>query len=448
MTPNRMLRFTLILFPLLLAAQTSGTLNLYPGNPAAEQNDLNQAVNDAAGSAVDLTRLLEAHLRKYPNSPHRSEIESTLYRNATDAGDRARIIQYGDRLLLGKPANELEVLERVIRTLLSQNSPESDKKALAYAFRYEAGVAELRARPAEGHATAAQWVSFADRALSRATVLEARATGNLGNPDEALRNAKRSWDAAPSAESAHEIARWLVKLGREAEAIDHYADAVTIDDPRSPWADRDRDRKIAIDLYTKIHGSSTGVAEVFELAWDRTAAALRAADARYRAIDRNYNLTDLFDFVLPPVNAAAGVSVAGPSIAALRSAAPVEMAKLKGKTVVIDFWATWCTPCIAEYPLIQQVKQRYAQDPGVVFLSLNADDDHTLVAPFLAQQKWDPAVYLEDGLAGLLNVTSLPTVLVIDPQGAIRTRITGYNTASLGDMIAARIDEARAAAPR
>jgi thiol-disulfide isomerase/thioredoxin len=429
-------RTLLLLFPALLAArtilaQTTGTLNLYPADPAAEQAELNQAVTQANGSAVDLTHALEQHLRKYPNSARRADIEASLYKTAMESNDRPRIILYGERLLAGKPANELEILDRVIRALLASDDAEPAKKALAYAKRYEAAVQDMRARPPEGHTTAAQWADLSDRAFARANVLEARATGNLGNPEEAINKATISWLEFPCAESAHEIARWLARLGRDAEAIDHYADAVTVDDAHSPWSDRDRDRKTATALYVKLHGSEVGLGDVFLKAWDRSATAMHDRVARYQAIDRNYDLSDPFEFTLPPIGPPS------PGTPAL------EMTKLKGKTLVIDFWATWCGPCIAQHPLIEEVKQKYAQSRDVVFLSLDADDDHSLVAPFMRGQNWNQRVYLEAGLAGLLNVTALPTILVIDPFGKVYSRMTGLSPDVFEHMLSTRIDEAR-----
>jgi thiol-disulfide isomerase/thioredoxin len=427
------MRFAAFLFPALLAAQTTSMLNLYPANPAAEQNELNQAITEANGSAVDLTRALEQHLQKYPNSPRRADIDAALYKNAVDALDYPRTALYGESLLLGHPDNELEILDHVVRALLASDDPESAKKALLFGKRYEEAVGTFRAKPTEGHATAAQWADLADRALARATVLEGRASGNLGNIDDAIAFARRAWAAQPTAESAHEIARWLVKKGNDAEAIEHYADAVEIDDPRSPWADRDRDRKLASPLYVKLHGSEAGFGDLLLQAWNRDAEALKDRTARYKAIDRNYDVTDTFAFVLPPGAA---------------TDQPLDMSTLKGKTVVVDFWATWCVPCIAQHPLIEHVKQKYAQNNSVVFLSLDADDDHKLVAPFLATQKWPQRVYLEDGLAGLMTVTSLPTVLVIDPSGKIYSRMIGYSADIFEGMLSTRIDGARAVAAK
>jgi thiol-disulfide isomerase/thioredoxin len=324
----------------------------------------------------------------------------------------------------------------VIRALLASDDAESAKRALGWVRRYELDVQEFRARPPEGHTTKAQWVDLGDRAYARATVLDARATGNLGNSEEAVAIAKRSWTTNPTAEAAHEMARWLAKLNREAEAIDRYADAVTIDDAHEPWSDRDRDRKTATSLYLKLHGSTQGLGDVFLTAWDRSDGAIRDHLARYKAMDANYGVADPFGFTLPVAEGTAS------------EFSSLDMAKLKGKTVVVDFWATWCAPCIAQHPLIENVKQKYAQSSDVIFLSLDADDDHSLVAPFLKAQKWTQRVYLEGGLAGLLGVSSLPTILVIDPAGKVSSRIAGFNAGVFERLLSDRIDEARAVAAK
>jgi thiol-disulfide isomerase/thioredoxin len=442
-------RLLLTLFSLVAVAQTAFAQTLAitptpaasapsaPSDPAAEQTDLNQAIAEANGSAIDVVRALERHLLKYPESPRRADIEASLYKTATDTNDRARIILYGERLLARQPANEMEILDRVGHALLISDDPESSRKAWVYARRYEVDIQAMRARTPEGHATAAQWADLSDRALARATVLNARAVGNLGNVEEAANQAKRSWIAFPTAESASEAGHWLEKLGHVAEAAGCYAEAATVEDARSPWSERDRYRKLATTLYIKLHGSADGLGDAFLQAWDLSAAAVHDRIARYQAIDPNYGLSDPFAFKLP----AAGTAATSPPAA-------LEMANLKGKTVVVDFWATWCLPCISQHPLIENVRRHYAQSPDVGFLSLDADDDHTLVAPFLQKQNWQQRVYLEAGLAGVLNVTALPTILVIDPSGKVFTRMTGFNPDTFEHLLSARIDEARTAAAK
>lgn len=432
---TRTLRLFAALMPAFLAAQTSGTLNLYPVNPAAEQNELNQAVTEANGSAIDLTRALEQYLRKYPNSARRAEIEASLYKTAVESNDTPRIVTYGEKLLTGHPENELEMLERVTRALLVSNDAESAKKALAFSNRYDTAVQDMRGRMPEGHTTKAQWADLGDRAFARALVLKARATGNLGNLEEALMTARQSWLMMPTGEAAQEMGRWSEKLNRPSDAAAHYAEAAMIDDLRLPWSDRDRLHNQASELYKKAHGSEEGLGDLFLTAWNRDAQAMLDRTARYKAMDRNYGLTNMYDFILP-----GGGNVSGTD-------SSLDMSKLHGKTLVIDFWATWCMPCIAQHPLIEHVKQKYAGAADVVFLSLDADDDHSLVAPFLKTQKWEQRVYLEAGLAGLLNVASLPTILVIDPYGKIYSRMMGFSTDVFERMLSTRIDEARSVLP-
>ena len=426
----------LMLAPLILAAQTAGTLNLFPANPAAEQNDLNQVVREANGSAVDLTRGLEDHLKKYPNSPRRAEIEASLYKTAVESNDTARIVTYGEKQLMGHPQNELEILDHVIRALLASDDEESAKKALAWSARYEAGIRDMRARAPEGHTTKAQWADLADRAMARQLVLKARAAGNLGDAQQGMTLAAQAWALDPDAENASEIAKWSAKLGKDTEAIEYYADAAMIEDTRAPWSKREFDRQRAGELYAKLHGSQEGLGDLFLRAWDRDTKALKDRTGRYKAMDPNYGETDVYGFTLPG---------GGNNSADAKS---LDLSKLKGKTLVMDFWATWCMPCIAQHPLIERVKEKYAGAADVVFLSLDADDDHSVVAPFLAAQKWKQPVYLEAGLAGLLNTASLPTIVVIYGKGHVFSRMSGFDTDSFERILSTRIDEARAQAPK
>jgi thiol-disulfide isomerase/thioredoxin len=109
---------------------------------------------------------------------------------------------------------------------------------------------------------------------------------------------------------------------------------------------------------------------------------------------------------------------------------------------IVDFWATWCGPCRAQHPLYEEVKQRYRLNPDVVFLSVNADEDHSVVEPFLKEQKWSQVVYFEDGMTKKLAISSIPTTLVINRQGEITSRMNGFVPNRFVDMLAERIEEA------
>ena len=90
-----------------------------PAPPSPEQQELISALNDANTSPVDIVRALEAHLKKYPNTAQRDDIEKAIAKASIDAKDDRRVILYGERALLKTP-DDMLILDRVARALLGQ----------------------------------------------------------------------------------------------------------------------------------------------------------------------------------------------------------------------------------------------------------------------------------------------------------------------------------------
>ncbi|MBD0254969.1 MAG: redoxin domain-containing protein [Cytophagales bacterium] len=111
---------------------------------------------------------------------------------------------------------------------------------------------------------------------------------------------------------------------------------------------------------------------------------------------------------------------------------PVSSESLKGKTVVMDFWATWCGPCVASMPAMQQAVNKYKDDPTVQFLFVNSwqreDDKLKIVRDFLEKKKYDFTVPMDvdNQVIGAYKVDGIPTKFVIDPQGNIRFKSVGF----------------------
>jgi thiol-disulfide isomerase/thioredoxin len=122
----------------------------------------------------------------------------------------------------------------------------------------------------------------------------------------------------------------------------------------------------------------------------------------------------------------------------------LNLATLRGKVVVFDFWATWCGPCRAQQPLYEEVKARFKDDKNVVFLNVSTDENREIVKPFLDANKWKKTVYFEDGLSALLRVTSIPTTMIVSRRGEIASRMNGYVPERFVDTLTARIREALA----
>ncbi|MDP9171491.1 MAG: hypothetical protein M3N54_12800, partial [Acidobacteriota bacterium] len=267
--------------------------------PLTEQEELSKALGEAGSSGTDLTRALEHHLQKYPATPQRAAIEKALAQWAIESNDRTRIVLYGERVLKAEPNNELQLIDHVIRALLSAGDADSAKKALVYVKRYEAQIEALRSRAAEGHMSPGQWAEQVNKNQSRALVLEARAQGILGSGEEAVKLATTAWNTSPGAEQARELARLLEKLGRREEAVERYADAFTIEDSTATDAERAADRQHAGELYKALHTSEKGLGDVFLSAYDRTRALKRERIARIKIDDPNFDAVEIVDFTLP-----------------------------------------------------------------------------------------------------------------------------------------------------
>jgi len=106
----------------------------------------------------------------------------------------------------------------------------------------------------------------------------------------------------------------------------------------------------------------------------------------------------------------------------------LDMGKLRGHPVVLDFWATWCGPCQAEAPIVNGLSQRF-KDKGLVVVGVNTSDADGLAAKFAARKNLSvPIVYDADNtIANKYRVDNLPTLIVVSKDGkmvAVRHGVT------------------------
>jgi thiol-disulfide isomerase/thioredoxin len=106
----------------------------------------------------------------------------------------------------------------------------------------------------------------------------------------------------------------------------------------------------------------------------------------------------------------------------------VTLEDLKGKTVVLDFWGTWCKPCLMATPDLLKLHKKYA-DQGVVFVGVAVNDQQDAWAAYIEKHNmtWPQFLDKTRKLALPFAVTSYPTYIVIDGEGILRARKSGWN---------------------
>lgn len=111
--------------------------------------------------------------------------------------------------------------------------------------------------------------------------------------------------------------------------------------------------------------------------------------------------------------------------------------KLKGKVVYLDFWASWCAPCKASFPVINGWHQKLAKR-GFLVLGVNVDETDAAMQAFL---KKTPVAFpvVRDAaqkLVAAANVSTMPTSFIIDKEGVIRKVHTGFRDKDADELLA------------
>lgn len=385
-----------------------------------EQQDLQKAIDDAANDRAALVKNLEAFLKKYPESSHRPQIYRALVEASLQLRDFPRAVDYSERLVSLNP-EDISNTVLTIQLLDRYGDTAGYRRAVFYCSRVLEYVEHTSQADKSPRVSPVDWEISKKR--DRSSLLLVRA--NLYRKLNDLPNAQKDFEAsyalvlnATAAEKLGEIAELNKDLNR---AIQEYARAFALSDGTNGASSRAELRKKIGNVWRLAHGSDDGLGDYLLHAFDAsTSAAAPAKPAR------NPNGKDPYDFVLRKVS----------------DGTPVRLADDKGRVVVLSFWATWCGPCRELEPHFERVAARYSATPDVVFYALNCDDDESLVAPYLQEEKPKTPALFADGLDRLLRVSSFPTTVILDREGKIAFRADGFDPDGFEKSLVEAIDRA------
>jgi thiol-disulfide isomerase/thioredoxin len=291
--------------------------------------------------------------------------------------------------------------------------------------------------------------------LEDAVQLSARGIELLRQPDPALRPSyisRRQWDDHTRQSLAMVLDTYgfaLEKLRRMPEAVKAYAEAYTI----SGGADPDMNERYVRSLAAT--GNPRKAVEVSESSVralksnDSLVAAYRTAFIALHGSDKG------FSEALARVKGEAAQAQAKEVKAAMLSTPAPEFAlktpdgktvnlkDLRGKVVLIDYWATWCGPCKMSFPYLQKVYDKYRTDPRVAIFAINTwerekgTEREATVRKFLTENKYTFPVLYDDTSVEKYGVEGIPTKFMIDQKGVIRFKSVGFDS---GDKMLAEID--------
>ncbi len=232
----------------------------------------------------------------------------------------------------------------------------------------------------------------------------------------------------------------LLKLGENAEALKYMAQAFEMDGGRSADVSerysqallangRNAEAMENLEKFISSGKGTAGMKEMLKQTYVKSKGSESGFDNYLKTIESKAQKSALDEMKKKMINEPAPkFTLAG------LDGKKVSLEELKGKTVIIDFWATWCGPCKVSFPGMQKAVDKFANDPNVKFLFINTwennvDDKKKNAEDFIKQNKYTFHVLLDNDnkVIESYKVSGIPTKFIIDKDGNIRFKSVGFD---------------------
>lgn len=390
-------------------------------SPEAQREALKDAVN--VPDPQERTRRLEQFLKEHPDTPFKAGVYQILFKSYGEfSQDHEMLWALGQQTLDAvKKQVETSAPPFLKNPVMAQSYNEVAYEfanrgahldgALDYA-QQSLALVQQAATNRPPMATEAQWMAQMNEL--RGQILDT--LGWIQFKRKALPDAEKALTEAIALLPEHGTLRYhlgqvYAASDQPEKAIDAYLVAVTVIQP-------DSSSQVELEkLYKTKYGSTSK---------SRLDAALDAARGRAQTQQKTKILAERLnqpasDFELETL-----------------TSGKVTLSSLKGKVVVVNFWATWCPPCREEMPKLQQVYEAY-QGKDVAFLIASVDQEQEKVKPYIDDNHYTFPVYYGRPAAEQYEVDSIPTTFIIDKSGTIQFKHIGYRP-DIRDVLGWEID--------
>jgi len=386
-------------------------------SPAEE---LQQAISGAGNDRGQLVKNLKGYLEKYPEAPERPQIYRALVEACMQFKDDACATDYAERIVALTPEDTSMTL-LAVEMLERKGDHAALRRAVTYVTRVNDAVKRTPISEKSPRVSVEEWEEQKKRDQSALLALRGRLESRLNDATAAREDYEESYALKPNASAALKLGE-LDELAKDYDgAARQYARAFALSDSAGRSGSRRETREKLGNVWRLAHGSEAGLGDFLLKTIDGIAAATAAPHPL-----RNDGVKDPFAFILR--RAPDGASF--------------PLAPLKGKVLVINFWATWCEPCHALEPIYEKLAARNAGNPDLIFLSANCDEDESLVAPYLAERHSRSTEIFADRLEELFGVDAFPTVLILDPAGKVVFRANGFDPETIESELGSAIRHA------